>query len=46
MDTYRRSGIVTGILFLVADAAGFLALFAQRVINAPSASASQQGKTS
>jgi hypothetical protein len=35
MDTYRRSGIVTGILFIVADAAGFLALFAQRVINAP-----------
>jgi hypothetical protein len=35
MDTYRRSGIVTGILFIAADAAGFVALFAQRVINAP-----------
>jgi hypothetical protein len=35
MDTYRRSGIVTGILFIVADAAGFLALFAQPVLNAP-----------
>ena len=23
MDTYRRSGIVTGILFIAADAAGF-----------------------
>jgi magnesium-transporting ATPase (P-type) len=35
VDTYRRSGIVTGILFLVADAAGFLALFAQPFLNAP-----------
>ncbi len=35
MDTYRRSGIVTGILFIVADAAGFLALLAQPVLNAP-----------
>jgi hypothetical protein len=35
MDTYRRSGIVTGILFIVATAAGMLALFAQPVFNAP-----------
>jgi hypothetical protein len=35
VDTYRRSGIVTGILFLVADTAGFLALFAQPFLNAP-----------
>ena len=27
MDTNRRSGIVTGILFIAADAAGFPGLF-------------------
>ena len=26
MDTYRRSGIVTGILFIAATAAGILAI--------------------
>jgi hypothetical protein len=35
MDTYRRSGIVTGILFIVATAAGILALFAQPILDAP-----------
>jgi len=35
MDTYRRSGIVTGILFIAATAAGMLALFAQPVLGAP-----------
>ena len=35
MDTYRRSGIVTGILFLAADAAGFLSFLAAPLINAP-----------
>jgi hypothetical protein len=35
MDTYRRSGIVTGILFIVATAAGILCLFTQGPINAP-----------
>ena len=35
MDTYRRSGIVTGILFLAADAAGFLSFIAQPILNAP-----------
>jgi len=35
MDTYRRSGIVTGILFIAATAAGMLAMFAQPVFNAP-----------
>jgi hypothetical protein len=35
MDTYRRSGIVTGILFIVATAAGIPLLFAQGLINAP-----------
>jgi hypothetical protein len=35
MDTYRRSGIVTGILFIAAMAAGMLAMFAQPVFNAP-----------
>jgi hypothetical protein len=35
MDTYRRSGIVTGILFLLADAAGFLSCLGLRFINAP-----------
>lgn len=35
MDTHRRSGIVTGILFIAADAAGFLSLFAQPLLNAP-----------
>ena len=35
MDTYRRSGIVTGILFIAATAAGILSLFAQPFINAP-----------
>lgn len=35
MDTYRRSGIVTGILFIVATAAGILCLFTQGPVNAP-----------
>ena len=35
MDTYRRSGIVTGILFIAATAAGMLALFAQPILDAP-----------
>ena len=35
MDTYRRSGIVTGILFIVATAAGTLACFAQPILGAP-----------
>jgi hypothetical protein len=35
MDTYRRSGIVTGILFIVATAAGILSLFAQPFLSAP-----------
>ncbi len=35
MDTYRRSGIVTGILFIAATAAGILSLLAQPSINAP-----------
>ena len=35
MDTYRRSGIVTGILFIAATATGILSLFAQRFLNAP-----------
>ncbi len=35
MDTYRRSGIVTGILFIVATAAGFPSLFALAPVNAP-----------
>jgi len=35
MDTYRRSGIVTGILFIAATAAGILSLFAQRFLNTP-----------
>ena len=35
MDTYRRSGIVTGILFIIADVAGFLSIIAQPIINAP-----------
>jgi hypothetical protein len=35
MDTYRRSGIVTGILFIVATAPGILSLSAQPVLNAP-----------
>jgi Domain of unknown function (DUF4386) len=35
MDTYRRSGIVTGSLFIAATAAGVLAVFAQPILNAP-----------
>jgi hypothetical protein len=35
MDTYRRSGIVTGILFIAATAAGILSLFAQPILDAP-----------
>jgi hypothetical protein len=35
MDTYRRSGIVTGILFIVATAAGFLFFFAQPFVDSP-----------
>jgi hypothetical protein len=35
MDSDRRSGIVTGILFIAATAAGTLAVFAQPVLNAP-----------
>ena len=34
MDTYRRSGIVTGTLFIVATAAGILSLFAQPFLDA------------
>lgn len=35
MDTYRRSGIVTGILFIAATAAGILSLFALGPVTAP-----------
>ena len=35
MDTYRRSGMVTGILFIAATATGILSLFAQQFLNAP-----------
>ena len=35
MDTYRRSGIVTGILFIAATAAGTLCLFTLGPVNAP-----------
>jgi hypothetical protein len=35
MDTYRKSGIVTGILFIVATAAGILSLFAGPILDAP-----------
>jgi hypothetical protein len=35
MDTYRKSGIVTGILFIVATAAGILSLFAQPILDSP-----------
>jgi hypothetical protein len=35
MDTYRRSGIVTGILFIAATVAGILSLFAQPFLSAP-----------
>ena len=35
MDTYRRARIVTGILFIVATAAGIPLLFAQGIISAP-----------
>ncbi len=35
MDMYRRSGIVTGILFIVATAAGVPALFALAPLSAP-----------
>ena len=34
MDTYRRSGLVTGILFLAADAAGFLTFIAGPTLGA------------
>jgi len=35
MDTYRKAGIVTGTLFLVADAAGFLSIIARPILGAP-----------
>jgi hypothetical protein len=35
MDMYRRSGIVTGILFIAADAAGFLTFVAKPILDAP-----------
>lgn len=35
MDTYRRSGIVTGTLFLAADAAGFLSFIARPFLDGP-----------
>ncbi|HUX51052.1 MAG TPA: DUF4386 family protein [Spirochaetia bacterium] len=35
MDTYRRAGIVTGILFIIATMAGCLSLFAQPILDAP-----------
>ncbi len=35
MDMYRRSGIVTGILFIAADAAGFLTFVAKPFLDAP-----------
>jgi hypothetical protein len=35
MDTYRRSGIVTGILFIAATAPGFLALVLPQVLDSP-----------
>ena len=35
MDTYRRSGLVTGILFRAADAAGFLTFIAKPILGAP-----------
>ena len=35
MDAYRRSGIVTGTLFILATAAGIPLLFAQGIIGAP-----------
>jgi len=35
VETYRRSGIVTGILFILATVAGVLSLFAQPILNAP-----------
>jgi hypothetical protein len=35
MDTDRRSGVVTGVLFIAATAAGSLALFAQPILGAP-----------
>jgi hypothetical protein len=37
MDTYRRSGIVTGILFIAATAPGFLALLLPQILDAPDA---------
>lgn len=35
MDTYRRSGIVTGVLFIAATAAAILSMFAQPFLSAP-----------
>ncbi len=35
MDTYRKSGMVTGLMFIAADAAGFLTFIAQPVLGAP-----------
>ena len=35
MDTYRRSGIVTGILFIAATAPGILALLLPQILDAP-----------
>jgi hypothetical protein len=35
MDIYRRSGIVTGILFIVGTAAGILALLGRPILEAP-----------
>lgn len=35
MDTYRRSGIVTGILFIAATAPGILALLLPPILDAP-----------
>jgi hypothetical protein len=35
MDTYRRSGLVTGSLFIAADAAGFLTFIAKPILGAP-----------
>ena len=35
MDTYRRSGIVTGILFIAATVAGTLSMFARPILDAP-----------
>jgi hypothetical protein len=35
MDTYRKAGIVTGVLLLAADAAGFLSCIARPILGAP-----------